>query len=79
MWPYSETEAQWLCGENIEPEDISPEMLQAYIRKAERLRSEMMAHYMLVLPRAISGAVRSAFRRAGRASAALSAAQMINR
>ncbi len=78
MWPYSETEAQWLRAENPEPEEITPEMLDAYIRKAAKLRSEMMLHYMLVVPQAIGGAVRSALGRASRASAAQRAAGMIN-
>ncbi len=59
MWPYSETEARWLSGENIRIEDITPEMIEADLRAARKLRAELIAGFARAIPGIVADALKS--------------------
>ena len=43
MWPYTDTEAQWLNPDTSEPETITPELVRKYMREAEQMRARKIA------------------------------------
>lgn len=62
MWPYNESEAEWLEHEFPDPETISPEMIRRYISDGQRLRSQVMAAHVAALIQAIGSGARTVIR-----------------
>ena len=60
MWPYNESEAEWLGSETNRRSEISHEMIRHYMREGERLRARAIADAFRALGAAISESFRSA-------------------
>lgn len=60
MWPYNESEAEWLNSDTAKRSEISHEMIRHYMREGERLRSRAIADAFRALGEAISESFRSA-------------------
>ena len=60
MWPYNDTEAEWLSSDPAERGEITPEMIRYYVREGQRLRSRAIIDFSVMLGAAISESFRSA-------------------
>ena len=61
MWPYTDTEAQWLNPDTFEPETITPELVRKYMREAEQMRARKIAEMVGTFTDAIGRAGKYGF------------------